>query len=121
MSIENALIFIAELSAAEPEKFQELLLEDASAVQKFAQERGVEFSLEDIEAAGASLRAGFERSLEQELDEEALESVAGGITSNMGKSITILPYPLPKDQKDYNLSLGKIPPGTIIKDLFKAW
>ena len=72
------------------EKFMELLndqefaeklmaLDEAADVQALLKDNGVELSLEDIETLRKSLNTQLS-SAEGELDEDALEGVAGGVS-----------------------------------------
>ena len=67
-----------EVAFKDEETAKSLLEKSPEEVSAYMKTQGYEYSVEEIKAIGAELKAMADKQTEGELDEEALEDVAGG-------------------------------------------
>ncbi len=63
--------------------------ESEQAVQKLLAENGVEMTIEEVDALGATMNQYFEKLNSDELDEDSLENVAGGFAITLGAGVSL--------------------------------
>ena len=67
-----------EVAFKDEETAKSLLEKSPEEVSAYMKTQGYEYSVEEIKAIGAELKAMADKQAEGELDEDALEDVAGG-------------------------------------------
>ena len=68
-----------EVAFKDEETAKSLLEKSPEEVSAYMKTQGYEYSVEEIKAIGAELKAMADKQPEGELDEDALENVAGGM------------------------------------------
>ena len=78
-----------EVAFKDEETAKSLLEKSPEEVSAYMKTQGYEYSVEEIKAIGAELKAMADKQAEGELDEDALEDVAGGLVISTTTAIAV--------------------------------
>lgn len=78
-----------EVAFKDAETAKSLLEKSPEEVSAYMKTQGYEYSVEEIKAIGAELKAMADKQSEGELDEDALEDVAGGVFISTAVAIAV--------------------------------
>lgn len=79
-----------EVAFKDAETAKSLLEKSPEEVSAYMKKQGYEYSVEEIKAIGAELKAMADKQAEGELDEDALEDVAGGCGIAVATAVAFL-------------------------------
>lgn len=91
MSFESVVTFVNELGQSDPELLEQLSESSPEQVLALARSRGVDATLDDVVAVGSAIEQALTSRGDDELNDEALDNVSGGLSIVVRPGVIVSP------------------------------